>query len=306
MASRSKVILDCDNSYGLFGCDIDDGLALLYLLGEPDVDLLGVTLAHGNTALHRVIKATNKLLRQAGCIGLPVHPGAQRGQGLPQRTRAAEFILEQSLRYPGDIVIVATGPLSNLATALDLDPNLPDRLKRIHVMGGLTEPLKLGRLQCRELNIAADPVAAARVLSLGEKIWLFPAQACLSSRIGLKEIAAMRGTGFSLRFQTLRWLICFGLKYGVKHIHPWDLLPALAVRHPELFKIQQMEFSADPADLAFGFLHPGISASVITATDLLDPAKALKISINTWRRTMIPDKAKANGFPIQVYYSIPD
>ena len=58
-----KIIHDCDCTFGIQGCDVDDGLALIYLLGDPDAEVLGVTTTFGNNQIDRVYPATKKLLK---------------------------------------------------------------------------------------------------------------------------------------------------------------------------------------------------------------------------------------------------
>lgn len=61
-----KIIFDCDNTFGLIDRDVDDGLTLLYLLGAPHVELLGVTLTYGNGSIEEVNKMTKEMKEQLG------------------------------------------------------------------------------------------------------------------------------------------------------------------------------------------------------------------------------------------------
>lgn len=70
------VVFDCDNTFGVPGCDVDDGLALLYLLGCPDVNLLGITCTYGNNKLDTVYHNTLRLLSEWGREDIPVLKGA--------------------------------------------------------------------------------------------------------------------------------------------------------------------------------------------------------------------------------------
>ena len=70
-----NVIFDCDNTFGVRGCDVDDGLALLYLLGSSDVNLLGITSTYGNSDIETVYAATKKMLGDLRCSGIPLLKG---------------------------------------------------------------------------------------------------------------------------------------------------------------------------------------------------------------------------------------
>ncbi len=59
-----KIIFDCDNTMGVYGCDVDDGLTLLYLLGRQDIDLLGLTTTYGNNNLDTVYNNTKSIFEE--------------------------------------------------------------------------------------------------------------------------------------------------------------------------------------------------------------------------------------------------
>lgn len=67
-----KLIYDCDNTMGINYRDIDDGLTLLYLYKNPNVDLLGISLTFGNDILHKVIESTKVLVSKFN-IDVPVY-----------------------------------------------------------------------------------------------------------------------------------------------------------------------------------------------------------------------------------------
>ena len=83
-----KVIFDCDNTFGLADHDVDDGLTLLYLLGAPTIDLLGVTLTYGNGSLEEVEKMT-KELQQRLTLSFDYYSANQ-----------AEYLVKQVNLYP--------------------------------------------------------------------------------------------------------------------------------------------------------------------------------------------------------------
>ena len=78
-----RVIFDCDNSMVLPFKEIDDGLTLLYLLGRPDIELLGVTTTFGNGTVKQAYEQTRDLLRRAGRADLPLRKGQAKPGDLP-------------------------------------------------------------------------------------------------------------------------------------------------------------------------------------------------------------------------------
>ena len=102
------VVYDCDNTLGVLFSDVDDDLALLYLMGESEnVDLLGVTTTYGNSREEKVFKATVQMLKDCGREEIPVF----RGGDAPGRyeSAAADFLAEQANRFPGELSVLATG-----------------------------------------------------------------------------------------------------------------------------------------------------------------------------------------------------
>lgn len=164
------------------GCD--DALAILLAL-ESDLDLVGLTTVAGNSSIENTTRNTLALLDFLDS-DLPVARGADRplvkqqdtaefihGEGglrgeLPDPTRepvdisGAEFIVERA-RADGNLTIAAIGPLTNLALALGIEPDLPEHLDEILVMGGAVYAPG-NRTPAAEANLHADPDAASRVL----------------------------------------------------------------------------------------------------------------------------------------------
>lgn len=171
------LILDTD-----IGSDIDDALALAYLLNEPECDLLGVTAVTGNTAERAAL--AEWICREAGRSEIPVFRGLEgpllNGPGQPNTPQFAALpegfesraqpeairFLRQTIRdRPGEVTLLAIGPLTNVATLFLVDPEIPSLLKELVLMGGsfdLTEP---GRRYRSEWNCRCDPVAAAVVFA---------------------------------------------------------------------------------------------------------------------------------------------
>lgn len=172
-----SVLLDADP-----GCD--DALAILLAL-ESDLDVVGLTTVAGNAPIEHT---TNNALAVLEFLGhdLPVAKGADRPLVKQQETAehvhgadgirgelpdptggpidqsAAEFIVERA-RTHGSVTIVALGPLTNLALALSIDPDLPRFIDRVLCMGGAVAHTG-NRTPAAEANLYADPDAASRVL----------------------------------------------------------------------------------------------------------------------------------------------
>lgn len=199
---------------------VDDAQAIAIALAHPDIELLGMTTTYGNvnigTATHNAL-----LLAELAGQSIPVAQGAAaplvkpkhpapahihgaNGLGnieLPDIKSAAlsvsapQFIVDTVNARPGEVTLVAVGPLGNLAAALQLDPELTEKVKQVIVMGG---SIKEGGnvTPVAEANIFNDPHAAARVLTAEWPLTLVGLDAthrCVLAPKDMDAIAAGQG-----------------------------------------------------------------------------------------------------------------
>src|SRR5258707_643561 len=154
MAGSIPLIIDVDTG-------IDDAFGLLYASAQPSVRLIGVASVAGNVDLAKATRNPRAVLALAGRADIPVWPGCAApllrapedasvihgatGLGYavlheppqdPSPPHAIDAILAAAREHAGELVLVATGPLTNIAAALLRDPALPRRLKRFVLMGG--------------------------------------------------------------------------------------------------------------------------------------------------------------------------
>lgn len=178
-----KMVLDCDTG-------VDDTLAILYAALHPDIELLGVGAVWGNVDVETATRNTLHTTHLVGMPGVPVARGADRpllqtppvfayhvhgddGQGNagtgrrvgePVEMSAAQQIIALAQAHPGEVEIVAVGPLTNIALALGLCPELPSLARGITIMGGAA--MAPGNVtEVAEANIWCDPDAAAAVFN---------------------------------------------------------------------------------------------------------------------------------------------
>ena len=181
-----KVIYDCDNTMGVFDCDVDDGLALIYLLGKKEIELCGVTTTYGNSDIDTVYHNTKTMLGELGRTHIPLLKGCPDQQHL--MSEATEFLVHTAQANQGHISILATGSLTNLYSAYQLDRNFFDYIDEIVLMGGITQELNINGRILDELNFFSDPRAADCVLQKGKKV------STITGNIALKLILPNRNS----------------------------------------------------------------------------------------------------------------
>lgn len=283
-----KVLLDCDNTMGLFTKEVDDGLVIYYLLGRQDINLLGITTTFGNGPVERVYPQTRKIIQEIGRDDIPVLRGAgERGQG---PTLAAHFLAEAAAANRGELIVLATGPLGNLRGAFQVDPDFFRNLKGIICMGGYLRPVRLGRRNVQELNISADPEASLQVLGGPCPVTLMNAQVCLQAPFTWQDFRRLDFWSRHARRPVREWLILHGLFTGLGHFFLWDLLPAVYISHPDLFHPSRVELMSTLQDLESGILLPRESdgSSGINMPVLLKDLEGFKdILFQAWRNVRV-------------------
>ncbi len=255
-----KVILDCDNTMGLPFHEVDDGLALLYLLGVPEIELLGITTTFGNSRQRAVYRQTSRLITALG-VDIPVFEGARRSKK-EQVTQSARFLVETSRKYAGELNIIATGPMGNLLAAQTLDGAFFSRCRQILCMGGYFSPLKIGRINLGELNFSADPKAAYQVLTAPCPVTVMSGQICTQASLNRADIDQLAFWSPAFRTMLKCWLGFFGTAFGTKAFYLWDLLPAIYCTHPNLFNEALMGFASTVHDLQKGRIVISSDASL--------------------------------------------
>jgi len=280
-----KVIFDCDNTMGLFTKEVDDGLTLFYLLGQPDVELMGISTTFGNGPLDKVQSQTMKLVEELGREDLPVRQGASHRHQGP--TPAAHFLAETAAAYPGELIILATGPLGNLRGAKEVDPDFYHNLKSIYCMGGYLRLVRLGRRNVGELNLSADPEASYQVLNAPCPVTLMNAQICLQAPFFWRDFRKLNFWSRKTRRSIREWLILHGIFCGIGNFYLWDLLPAVCVSCPDLFFNNLVTIESSVEDLENGTLCPREEAgeSVVNMPVLIqDLDKFKEVLFEAWRQ----------------------
>jgi purine nucleosidase len=255
-----KIIFDCDNTMGLRTKEIDDGLALYYLLGRPDIDLIGITTIFGNGTIDQVYNQTLKLVANLNRQDIPLLKGA--GKRAERPTDAARFLAEKAAAFPGEITILATGPLGNLRGASELDPNFYTNLKGIVCMGGYLHPIKVGRRDVKELNLSGDPEASIEVLNGPCPVTLMNAQICLQAPFRWRDYWKLDFWSWKTRWVVRDWLVLHAVFCGIPYFYLWDLLPAVYITHPEIFYDYQVKILSTLEDLEVGTLLPEDTAEI--------------------------------------------
>ena len=213
---QSKILFDTDPG-------VDDAMALLLALRSPEIEVLGVTTVFGNSSVEVTTRNALNLLDFAGRADIPVASGAGRPlihpmietaeivhgddamgnigwthvhnpQQHPITPHAAQFIVDTVMRRPGEITLVAIGPLTNLALALQIEPRIAQHTREVVIMGGSI--LAMGNVSpLAEANVHCDPHAAALVFGAGWPLTMAGLDVTQSVQMGSAYFARLAESG---------------------------------------------------------------------------------------------------------------
>jgi purine nucleosidase len=272
------VLMDVDTG-------VDDSLAIMLAFHCPSLKLIAITTVSGNTRNDQAALNTRFLLHRFGLdAAIPVVAGARDSlrRGLPDRASAVHggdglggvyrrfqemggrlpdagevahdacsFIVEQARRFAGDLTIVATGPVTNLALAIEEDSTALERVGQVLIMGGALEVPGNVRGQV-EFNAGSDPEALARVLGSGLKVTLFPLDVTMQVRL-LAASLTPKLTIAPWKLDLIRDLTREYMEFHAGHrgfqgAYVHDALPVAWLVRPDLFKFKSGQVAVDCSD----------------------------------------------------------
>jgi purine nucleosidase len=250
------VVVDTD-----IGDDIDDAFALALALQSPELKVLGITTAWGNTRLRAQL--AERFLQETGHAEIPVaagmetHPGQGKASFFSQEAYArrgpekawpdgVDFLLREIREHPGEVTLIAIGPETNLGAAIERDAASFRKLKRVVLMGGsvyrgydgFPYPTVTPRPQ-PEWNILCDVEAAKKVFAAGVPLYVMPLD---STQIKFQELERSRLFSHGSELTDALTVLYHQWAYGTKQETP-TLFDAVAVGYairPELCPTKPM------------------------------------------------------------------
>lgn len=263
--TKLPVIFDDDGSP-------DGTTALLYLLSEPAADVKAVTISHGEARPKVYIQHMGRVLDDFGFTGIPLGQGAdsalQPGEDFPEWLRqasdnfwslpvpnktktyptqnAAELMVSLLNQAPEPVAVLVSGPSTDLALALRLDPNIREHISAVYIMGGavavpgnLTDFIENPSNVSAEWNIYVDPLAAAEVFSSGVPIVLVPLDATNQVSATMEDTRQWRAGLPPAQLAADMYDMLLGGSETAR-MGLWDVMTAVIMVHPELCDLVPM------------------------------------------------------------------
>lgn len=291
--SPLPVILDTDPGLGAPGADIDDGFAILYALASPEIDLLGLSIVNGNSALEIGCQSASALLSRVGDDSTPIYAGAEhplvrnmdevralfthlipdagKTFALPSSRElsgmeASDWIIRQLTERPHEISIAAIGPMTNLAKALIEEPSIAGLVREFVLMAGSATTLAQNVTTVADFNSFVDPEALQIVLESGAPIRMIGLDQTYRIRLSRNDALRLRNTGSELGVWlaecTEQWIDFNAQAYPNRpdhreHTFMHDPLTLAAITHPHLFQWEQANVQVET--------KPGLTYGMVVA-----------------------------------------
>lgn len=286
-----RIIFDADNTMGVPGCDCDDGLALIYLLAHPEeCEIIGITCAYGNNTQDIVYKNTCRLVEKLG-LDIPVFRGSE-GADDPI-SDAARFLAEQAAAAPGEISVLATGSLTNLKGAAQLDSAFYRNLREVAIMGGVTGTLMVNGLVMDELNISCDAEAMMGLLEGDCPLAVATAQSCLRATCTRELFLQQVGRRSWLAQECNPWFTWMEENYNMAETIFWDVVAAAVLISSEYLDFTMYPVALNQRFLSVGYLDKATECDtpqrMVEVPYIIDPEDFRDACLDAW--TLFADGA---------------
>ncbi|WP_329793450.1 nucleoside hydrolase [Lentzea sp. DG1S-22] len=262
-----RMILDTDPGNGVPGADVDDCLAIGLALRSPEIELEAITVVAGNVSVDQGVRSALEILEAADAPHVPVHRGAarplmqdpaawrrrldgRRDEESAQRhwhdvrtsaatfaadpTSAARVLVDRVNERPGEITVLAIGPLTNIATAMTIDPEWSQKIKQLVVMAGAFDV----RNVLHELNAAYDPEATHIVMNSAAPLLIVPLDVTLRTFMRLGDVDVLDAAGTPLASYLGRmarpWITWLAERFGEDGCALHDPLALAALLDPRV------------------------------------------------------------------------
>jgi len=268
---QHRIIIDTDPGLGYRVADVDDGLALFFMLNSPEFLIEGITTVYGNTKVDIGYKLARYYLKLIDRKEIPLFKGSASRNDLGKTNPAIEFLIQAIKENPGEIILITLGPLTNIATAARLYPEVLDNIKEIIIMGGTLTPItffsalfkgidrrfydKLSiKSMVSEFNFNNDPIATKEIIEaqISTPRYECGLEICTQMVIKKEHIRKIKSynTPISqfISSQVLYWLNLWRLN-GFGGFFPFDTFCPIYKLKPNWFNSAKLSLAVDTEKL---------------------------------------------------------
>lgn len=281
-----RIIFDFDNTMGVDGCDVDDGLALLYLLGCEDAKIEAICTSYGNNTLDCVQENTLRILDLWG-VDIPVLQGSKRKQ---EMSEASRFIAQKLVQNPFEMHVLATGSTTNIGMACESETSCLSQAASVNLMGGVTESLIINGTFMDELNLSCDSEATYSVIASARNCSIATANNCMPAFFTRQDLQTTFGRDSWFYQSCINWFDTMDDEFAWNGWVCWDVVAAAYLMHPEFFECDTKPVTLYRRFFDVGYLETDNTVAENTTTrginlPTIKNAQAFKQHVlETWKR----------------------
>lgn len=291
-----RIILDCDPGH-------DDAMAILLARGTPEIELAAITTVAGNHTLDLTTLNARRVCTLAGITDVPVAAGCSAPLVRPLVTateihgttglqghmwgdptvdviseHAVDLIIELVMAAPGEITLVPTGPLTNIAVALRKEPRIAGRVREVVLMGG--SYTRGNVTPAAEFNVYVDPEAAAAVFAAGWPLTMIGLDVTHMANATAEVLARVGALGTELAAAVVGMLAFYRDRqlheFGTASPHVHDPCAVACVARPDLVSCSEARVEIELA----GALTRGMTVTDFRMRDGVKPNAMVGTSID--------------------------
>ena len=274
MASAGTVWIDTDVGIGSPIREVDDAYGLVFAFHSPELRIAGISASYGNAPLAHTTKMAREMAQRFGPDGVRVFAGANSPGDLRRPTEASAALANVLAR--NSVTYIALGPLTNLATFIELNPAMASRINRIIFVGGQLEGNALtvgpnGRFHIHDANVFKDPIAAELVLRSKIPMTLVPIVTAAKLTVTEEDLRQFNRPGTAAEYLASRskpWLWFWTRIVKENGGSIFDALAVAAAARPELITTDNRFARMESGNLiAIDQRAPGRSVRACTRFD---------------------------------------
>lgn len=239
---KIDVWIDADPSAGIQYRDVDDGLALIQAFNSPELKIHGISVVFGNTELKAAYPIAQKMVKKFATTKIPVYSGAKNPEELGTETEASKKLAKKLLEKP--MVILALGPVTNIATLIQKYPESAKNIKEIIIVAGRRpgQRFQTGTKNIkahRDFNFERDPKAFQILLNSNIPLVLTPFEISSKVWIKKKDLEKFKDGNHASKWilpHAQEWLKLWETVFFVDGFNPFDTLAIAYLTSPKWIK----------------------------------------------------------------------
>lgn len=242
---KNYVWIDTDASFGKFGRDVDDGLAIISCIQSPNIEIVGISTVRFPNRTYRIV---NKILGWYQKQSIPLFKGSK--SSVESTTNASEAIIDFCRKSTHKVSILALGPLTNISQALHDAPDIAGKIKQIVFCGGRTEGELINpgnhTFKIKDVNFENDTNSFKELIKIGIPFVLSGFESSRNFWIKKEDILPLKNSEKEhhryIYNKLSNWLFLWKKFVKIEGFNPFDVITAAYLTDPSYCNCKERSF----------------------------------------------------------------